>query len=102
VPRPPVSHCSLYGDWHHVAHVRNPQCFHRVASLDCSQKAQKGYSGAVMTKIQRIGLVTMLLAIAGIVIAPHISVLVARSAESWVTVVAVVLLVPGALWLLVE
>jgi hypothetical protein len=44
VTRPPFGDCSLYGNRHHVAHSRNPQCFHRVAERHCSQKAQKGNS----------------------------------------------------------
>jgi hypothetical protein len=31
-----MRHCSPYGDWNHVSHAQNPQCFHRVASGDCS------------------------------------------------------------------
>ena len=34
--RPALRDCSRYGDWHHVAHARNPQYFHRVACSDCS------------------------------------------------------------------
>jgi hypothetical protein len=43
-PRPPLRDCSPNGDWHHVSHMRNPQVLHRVALLDCSEKAQKGNS----------------------------------------------------------
>lgn len=41
---PSLCDCSLYGDWNHVAHDRNPQVLHRVASAYYSEKAQKGNS----------------------------------------------------------
>lgn len=39
--RPRLCHCSPYGNWHHIAHTRNPQYSHRVAPRHCSQKAHK-------------------------------------------------------------